>query len=247
MLAAFRSRLTFANVVSLMALFVALSGGAYALTVPKNSVGAKALKKNAVTEPKIKKNAVTSPKVRNGTLTGTDVRSDSLTGADLDEDTIGRVPSASTANSANTATSANTASNANALGGEAPNAFQTESASDARSDVAAPQGTLSPALSATITTSAPRTLTAIASVEASADGGADEDNINCSIQIDGVNGGSQSTYITPQPAFADSTVVPLTMARAVGAGTHTVLVQCGDGIGSNTMLEDRFLTVVATG
>jgi hypothetical protein len=32
MLAALRSRLTFANVVSLVALFVALSGGAYALT-----------------------------------------------------------------------------------------------------------------------------------------------------------------------------------------------------------------------
>src|SRR3954464_13778275 len=89
MLAVFRSHLTFANVVSLMALFVALSGGAYALTIPKASVGAKQLKKNAVTAPKIKKKAVTSPKVRNGSLTGTDVRNDSLTGDDLDESTIG--------------------------------------------------------------------------------------------------------------------------------------------------------------
>ena len=60
-------------------------------------------------------------------------------------------------------------------------------------------------------------------------------------------GANQSTYITPQPAFAKTTVVPLTMALEVEAGTHTVLVQCGDGIGSNTMLEDRFLTVIATG
>ena len=219
-------------------------GGAYALTIPKNSVGAKQLKKNAVTAPKIKNNAVTSPKVRNSSLTGTDVRNDSLTGADLDESTLARVPSAETANSASTANSANSA---NTLGGQGPSAFQTASASDARNDVAEPQGTISPALSATITTSAPRTLTAVASVEASADGGADEDNINCNIKIDDVNGASQSTYITPQPAFADSTVVPLTMARAVGAGTHAVLVQCRDGIGSNTMLEDRYLTVVATG
>lgn len=51
-LAAFRSRLTFANVVSLIALFVALSGGAYALTIPRDSVGAKQLKKNAVTASK---------------------------------------------------------------------------------------------------------------------------------------------------------------------------------------------------
>jgi hypothetical protein len=43
MLAAIRSRLTFANVVSLMALFVALSGSAYALTIPRNGVGAKQL------------------------------------------------------------------------------------------------------------------------------------------------------------------------------------------------------------
>jgi hypothetical protein len=241
MLAAFRSRLTFANVLSLIALFVALSGGAYALTIPRNSVGAKQLKKNAVTAPKIKKNAVSSPKVRNGSLRGTDVGNDSLTGADLDERTLARVPSADTANSANTANAAN------ALGDQAARALQTASASDARGDVVAPQGTISPALSATITTSAPRTLTAVASVEVSADGGADEDNINCRINIDGVSGANQSTYITPQPAFEDSTVVPLTMARAVGAGIHTVLVQCGDGIGSNTLLEDRFLTVVATG
>lgn len=103
MLAAFRSRLTFANVVSLIALFVALSGGAYALTIPRNSVGAKQLRKSAVTGAKIKKNAVTSSKVRNGSLTGADVRSDSLTGADLDESTIAQVPSANTANSAKTA------------------------------------------------------------------------------------------------------------------------------------------------
>lgn len=236
MLAAFRSRLTFANVVSLVALFVALSGGAYALTIPRNSVGAKQLKKNAVTAPKIKRNAVTSPKVRNDSLTGADIRNDSLTGGDLDERTFARVPSADTANSANTA---------NTLGGQGASAFQTASASDARSDVAAPQGTISPALSATITTSAPRTLTAIASVTVSADGGGN-DNINCRINIDGVSGANQSTYITPN-GLDDRTTVPLTHALSVEAGTHTVLVQCGDGVGSNTSLEDRFLTVVATG
>ena len=44
-LARVRSHLTFANVVSLMALFVALSGGAYALSIPKGSVGTKQLRK----------------------------------------------------------------------------------------------------------------------------------------------------------------------------------------------------------
>ena len=50
MLARFRSRLTFANVVSPMALFVALGGGAHAMTIPQDSVVATQLNKNAVTD-----------------------------------------------------------------------------------------------------------------------------------------------------------------------------------------------------
>ena len=38
------ARLTFANVVSLMALFVALGGDAYAMAIRKNSIGATQLK-----------------------------------------------------------------------------------------------------------------------------------------------------------------------------------------------------------
>ena len=78
MLAWFRSRLTFANVVSLMALFVALSGGAYALTIPKNSVGAKQLKENAVTRSKIKRSAVTSSKVKDQSLLARDFKAGQL-------------------------------------------------------------------------------------------------------------------------------------------------------------------------
>jgi hypothetical protein len=60
--------LRFANVVSLMALFVALSGGAYALTIPRNSVGAQQLKRSAVTRSKIRNGAVTAAKVKGGSL-----------------------------------------------------------------------------------------------------------------------------------------------------------------------------------
>lgn len=73
-MARLRSHLTFANVVSLLALFVALSGGAYALTLPKNSVGPKQLKRNAVTPSKIKKGAVNSSKVRDGSLLPNDFK-----------------------------------------------------------------------------------------------------------------------------------------------------------------------------
>jgi hypothetical protein len=54
--------------VGLFALFIALSGTAYAATLPRNSVGTKQLKSGAVTAKKIKANAVTSAKVKDGTL-----------------------------------------------------------------------------------------------------------------------------------------------------------------------------------
>ena len=50
-----RPRLTLANVVAILALFVALGGSSYAaLQIPRNSVGTKHLKRNAVTSPKVK-------------------------------------------------------------------------------------------------------------------------------------------------------------------------------------------------
>ena len=64
MSARIRSRLTFANVISLIALFVALGGTGYAaIKLPKNSVTSKTIKKGAVTNAKLGKNAVTSSKV----------------------------------------------------------------------------------------------------------------------------------------------------------------------------------------
>jgi hypothetical protein len=58
-----RSHLTFANVVSLVALFVALGGISYAaIRLPANSVGTKQLKKGAVTDKKI--NARTRARLR---------------------------------------------------------------------------------------------------------------------------------------------------------------------------------------
>jgi hypothetical protein len=49
-----RARLTFSNVVAVIALFIALGGGAYAaFKVPKESVGTKQLKDDAVTPPKV--------------------------------------------------------------------------------------------------------------------------------------------------------------------------------------------------
>lgn len=74
-MAEIRRRLTYANVVATLALFVALGGGAYATTqFPKNSVGTRQLKKNAVTKVKLRKNSVTGAKVRNRSLTRADFK-----------------------------------------------------------------------------------------------------------------------------------------------------------------------------
>lgn len=60
-----RTRLTFANVTSVLALFIALGGGAYAaVNLPPNSVGSK----------QIKGNAIDSSKVRDGSLLKRDFR-----------------------------------------------------------------------------------------------------------------------------------------------------------------------------
>jgi hypothetical protein len=65
-----RKRLTYANVMSSLAVFLIL-GGATAFAASQlgtNSVGSKQLKKNAVTAAKIKKNAVTTAKIADGAV-----------------------------------------------------------------------------------------------------------------------------------------------------------------------------------
>jgi len=69
-----------ALVISVLALFVALGGSAYAAT----KIGTKDIKKNAITAAKIKKNAVTTAKIKNN----------GVTGAKIDEGSLGPVPSA---------------------------------------------------------------------------------------------------------------------------------------------------------
>ncbi len=73
-----RRPLTFSNVVSLIAVFIALGGTALAVSVAENSVGSK----------QIRKNAVKTGEVKNQNLTGGDVKDESLTGADVDEATL---------------------------------------------------------------------------------------------------------------------------------------------------------------
>jgi hypothetical protein len=64
-------RLTYANVVATLALFLALSGG---VVWAAGKIGAKNLKANAVTAGKIKRNAVTNAKIRANAVTAAKIK-----------------------------------------------------------------------------------------------------------------------------------------------------------------------------
>jgi hypothetical protein len=70
-----RKHLTFANVLACTALFMALSGAAYAATamLPKKSVKTAHLANGSVTTLKLRGGAVTTLKLRNGAVTGAKV------------------------------------------------------------------------------------------------------------------------------------------------------------------------------
>jgi hypothetical protein len=64
-----RPRMTFANVVSCLALFVALGGSAFAATqLPKDSVGAAQLKADSVTASKVKAGSLLASDFKSGQL-----------------------------------------------------------------------------------------------------------------------------------------------------------------------------------
>jgi hypothetical protein len=79
-----RTHLSFANVISLIALFVALGGTTYAaVSLPKNSVGPKQIKKRAVRGKHINKNAVSASKIQGNSISGGKVLDESLGSLDI--------------------------------------------------------------------------------------------------------------------------------------------------------------------
>jgi hypothetical protein len=103
MAAGLRARLTYANVMATVGVFMALGGGAYAaVKLPANSVGSKQIKKSAITAKKIGKDAVDGSKVKNG----------SLTALDINVATLPKAPSAANADHAANSDNATHATNA---------------------------------------------------------------------------------------------------------------------------------------
>jgi hypothetical protein len=85
MLRKLRPRITYANVVSTIALGLAIGGGtAYAAT----KIGTSNIRYHAVTGSKIANNAVTASKVKNKALSGSDIRDNSLTSTQIRTGTL---------------------------------------------------------------------------------------------------------------------------------------------------------------
>jgi hypothetical protein len=115
-----RKRLTYANVMSSIAVFLILGGATAFAAVQKigaNEIKANSIKtgkivKEAVTAGKIKNGAITETKIADGAVTTNKIANDAVTGDKVKESTLGEVPKAASA------------ANAEKLGGLASGAFQ---------------------------------------------------------------------------------------------------------------------------
>lgn len=90
-----RDRLSYANVMATVAVFLALGGGAYAaIKLPKDSVTSKQIKNKSVKGKDLAGKSVKSAKIKSNAVNGSKVEDDSLTGADIDESTLEGVANA---------------------------------------------------------------------------------------------------------------------------------------------------------
>jgi hypothetical protein len=112
-----RKRLTYANVMSSIAVFLVIGGGAAFAALGKNTVGTPQLKKNAVkagkigpeavkagklaknavTTNRLRDNIVTSAKIVGGSILTDKIANDAVTGDKVDESSLGTVPKAADA------------------------------------------------------------------------------------------------------------------------------------------------------
>jgi hypothetical protein len=99
-----RKRLTYANVMSSIAVFLVL-GGASAYAAKK--IGSNEIKGNSITTGKIKKEAVSASKLKKNSVTTAKIADGAVTGQKLNLGTIGAVPNAIHANTADNANNAN--------------------------------------------------------------------------------------------------------------------------------------------
>ena len=116
-----------ALVISLIALFVSLSGVSYGVAtgfidsreLKNNQVRSVDLRNNDVRTRDLRNNEVRGIDIRNSTVQGRDVALNTLTGDDVNESRLGKVPSAA---AADTATTAGSAQNVRTIASDQPGA-----------------------------------------------------------------------------------------------------------------------------
>jgi hypothetical protein len=114
-----------ALVIACLALFVSLGGVSYGVAtgfidsreIKNNTIRSKDVRNNTLRTFDIRNNEVRGFDVRNSTLQGRDVAFNTLTGQDISEQTLGKVPSAASADTAANATNATNATNAGSVNG----------------------------------------------------------------------------------------------------------------------------------
>jgi hypothetical protein len=119
-----------ASLIAMVALFVALGGVSYAAAT--------------INGKDIKNKTVAGKKLKNKTVTGGKVKNDTLTGAQVNEGTLGKVPSAASADqaaSATNATNAGTAANASAIADNTVSSAKVQDGSLTGHDVGRRAGT----------------------------------------------------------------------------------------------------------
>jgi len=111
-----RRRPSPALVISLIALFVSLSGVSYGVAtgfidsreIKNNEIRSVDIRNNQIRTRDLRNNEVRGIDIRNSTVQGRDIALNTITGEDVKEDTLQKVPSALLADSATTAAGVNT-------------------------------------------------------------------------------------------------------------------------------------------
>jgi hypothetical protein len=96
-----RKRVTYANVMSSIAVFLVLGGSA---AYAAKKIGSNEIKGNSITTGKLKKNAVTASKIKQNSITTAKIKNGAVTGAKVNVGTLGTVPNATHATNADNAT-----------------------------------------------------------------------------------------------------------------------------------------------
>ena len=89
-LAGMLKHLSFSNIVACLALFLSLAGGAYALDLARNSVGASELRANSVRASELARNAVRAPELRADSVGASELREGSVGASEIAAGAVAR-------------------------------------------------------------------------------------------------------------------------------------------------------------